>query len=107
MRGRPAKPKHEFSYKELINIPAPDNQKTFTIREFFIDGAYVQTTSSMDRRQGGGSMMYFIGQGKFISARWLNSQALEITHDKTISFMKKDETFYFFGDHIEVIYIEK
>jgi hypothetical protein len=55
-------------------------------------------------RGGGGSILYFTGQGKFISAKWRDSQTLVITHDIHIVFSKKEEAFYFNGDAGVVIY---
>jgi len=104
---RRIRPKYEFSYIELINITAPDGQKIFTVSEHFTNGTYIQTGSIMSWGQGGGSILYFTGQGKFISAKWLDSQTLEVTHDKDIIFTKKDETFFFRGDQGKIIYIQK
>ena len=55
--------------------------------------------------QGGGAILYFTGQNKYVSAKWLDSQTLEVTHDKDIQFTKKDETFFFCGDQGKIIYI--
>jgi hypothetical protein len=54
--------------------------------------------------QGGGSVLYFTGQGKNISATWLDSKTLEVTHDKDIVFTKQDDRAYFCGDDIKIIY---
>jgi hypothetical protein len=102
---RRVKSKFEFTLKQLINITAPDGNKTFTVSEHFTNGVYEQTGSMLSWETGGGSILYFVGQGKFISARWLNSQTLEVTHDKDIVFTKKDETYYYWGDQGKVIYI--
>ncbi|MDR3714184.1 MAG: hypothetical protein P4L51_15305 [Puia sp.] len=102
---RRVRPKHEFTYKDLINITAPDGQKVFTVSEHFTNGAYVQTGSLLSWGQGGGSILYFEGQGKHISAKWRDSQTLEVTHHKDIVFTKKDETFFYCGDQGKVIYI--
>jgi hypothetical protein len=104
---RRVSPKFDFTYKELINEIAPDGKKTFTVHEHFTNGTYTQTGSMMSWDDGGGSILYFTGQGQYISARWLDSQTLEVTHDKEIQFTKKDESFYFCGDEGKVIYIEK
>ncbi|MEP7318204.1 MAG: hypothetical protein ABI921_05675 [Panacibacter sp.] len=104
---RRVKPKFEFSYNELVNVTAPDTFKTFTVQEHFTNGTYTQTGSMMSWRQGGGSILYFTGQGKYVSAKWLDSQTLEITHDKEIQFTKKDDTFFFCGDQGKIIYIPK
>jgi len=102
---RRVRPKYDFTYKDLINITAPDGRKTFTISEHFTNGAYVQTGSLLSWGQGGGSILYFEGQGKHISAKWRDSQTLEVTHDKDIVFTKKDTGFYYCGDQGTVIYI--
>lgn len=110
---RRVRPKFDFAQVDLINLMAPDNKKLFTVSEHFTNGIYQQTGSLMmwqpgvDKvfiNGGGGSVLYFTGQGKYISAKWLDSQTLEVTHDKDIVFTKKDERAYFCGDDIKVIY---
>ncbi len=110
---RRVRPKFDFTQVDLINLMAPDNKKLFTVSEHFTNGIYQQTGSLMMwqpgvdkvfRNGGGGSVLYFTGQGKNISAKWINSQILEITHDKDIVFTKKDDRAYFCGDDIKVIY---
>jgi hypothetical protein len=102
---RRTRPKFEFAYNQLVYVTAPDCKKTFTVSEHFINGVYEQTGSFLSWGHGGGSILYFTGQGKFISAKWRDSQTLEVTHDKDIVFTMKNETFYFFGDQGKVIYI--
>ena len=53
---------------------------------------------------GGGSVLYYIGQGYDISAKWLNSQTLEITHNRNISFTMKKNAAFFCGDEVKIIY---
>ena len=110
---RRVRPKFDFTQVDLINLMAPDNKKLFTVSEHFTNGIYQQTGSLMmwqpgvDKvfiNGGGSSVLYFTGQGKYISAKWLDSQTLEVTHDKDIVFTKKDERAYFCGDDIKVIY---
>ncbi len=110
---RRVRQKFDFTQVDLINLMAPDNKKLFTVSEHFTNGIYQQTGSLMmwqpgvDKvfiHGGGGSVLYFTGQGKYISAKWLDSQTLEVTHDKDIVFTKKDERAYFCGDDIKVIY---
>lgn len=102
---RRVRPKHDFTYKSLINVTAPDGQKVFTVREHFTNGAYVQTGSLLSWAEGGHSILYFEEEGKHISAKWRDSQTLEVTHHKDIVFTKKDKTFFFCGDQGKVIYI--
>ena len=110
---RRVRPKFEFTQVDLVNLMSPDNKKQFTVSEHFTNGIYEQTGSLMMWQPGvskvlinggGCSVLYFTGQGKNISAKWLNSQTLEVTHDKDIVFTKKDERAYLFGDDIKVIY---
>jgi len=102
---RRVRPKFESGFNEFIHLIAPDGKKTFKVFEHFINGVYVDTGSVLSWEMGGGSIMYFAGQGKFVSAKWRDSQTLEIMHDKDIVFIKKDETFGFDGDLGIVVYI--
>lgn len=101
---RRIRPKFKFTSNEVVNITAPDTNKTFTINEQYTNDVYVQTGSILAWASGGGSILYFTGQGKYITAKWIDSQTLEIIHDKNIVFTKKDERFYFCGDQGSVIY---
>jgi hypothetical protein len=104
---RRKRPKFKFSYKELVNTTAPDSKKTFTISEHFVNGSYEQTGSAIMWATGGGSILYFTAQGLSISARWVDSQTLEVKHDKAIVFTMKEDTFFYDGDQGKVIYIEE
>lgn len=88
----------------LVNTIAPDNLKKFDVNEEYTNKNYVHTSGLMMWEQGGGSVLYFTGQGKNISAKWLDSKTLEVTHDKDIEFTMKKESAYFSGDDIKVIY---
>lgn len=102
---RRVKQKFEFTTIELVKAVAPDNKKVFEASEHYTNGVYGQTGSGISWATGGGSVFYFTGQGQFVTARWLDSQTLEVRHDKNIVFTKKDETFFYNGDHGKVIYI--
>ena len=105
---RRVKLKFEFFLKELVRIVSPDNKKEFAISEEFVNGEYQQTGSLMGWFSGGGTgVMYYVDEGKRVSAKWLNSQTLEITHEKNITFHKKDEQSSFRGDEVKIIYKEK
>ncbi len=95
---RRVRPKFEYNANHLLTLPAPDGQKTFEIIESYVNGEYKDTSSAITWSGGGGSVFYFYTKGKFVTARWVDSQTLEIRHDKTIEFAKKDESFYFYGD---------
>jgi hypothetical protein len=94
----------KFEMINLVNVISPDNLKKFDINEEYTNKTYTQTSGIMRWAQGGGSVLYFTGQGKNISAKWLDSQTLEITHDKDIVFSKKEKSIYFAGDDVKVIY---
>lgn len=102
---RRAKLKFEFTTLELVKITAPDHKKVFEASEEYINGVYRQTGSAIYWGPGtGGSIFYFEEQGKFVTARWSDSQTLEIAHDEGIVFTLKDDTFFYSGDQGTVIY---
>ena len=96
--------KFEFEMINLVNAVAPDNLKKFDVNEEYTNKNYVHTSGLMMWDQGGGSVLYYTGQGKNISAKWLDDRTLEVTHDKDIVFTKKDESAHFCSDDIKVIY---
>lgn len=102
---RRVRPKFEYRANHLLTLPAPDGQKTFEIIESYVNGEYKETSSGISWSGGGGSVFYFYTQGKFVTAKWVDSQSLEIRHDKTIEFAKKDESFFFCGDQGIIKYI--
>jgi hypothetical protein len=102
---RRVKQKFVFTTIELVKAVAPDNKKVFEASEDYTNGVYEQTGSGISWATGGGSVFYFTGQGQFVTARWLDSQTLEVRHDKNIVFTKRDETFFYSGDQGKVIYI--
>lgn len=107
-RKRPKRiirPKSTSSFKDLVNIIAPDGKKSFRIFEQFEDEVYIQTGSAISWQYGGGSIMYFKDQEKHPSARWLTDNTLEIKHSKDIKFTMKRNWFGFFNDEIFVEYI--
>lgn len=101
---RRVRPKFEFEMINLVNVIAPDNLKKFDVNEEYTNKNYVHTSGLMMWGQGGGSVLYFTGQGKNISAKWLDSKTIEITHDKDIVFTMQKDSAYFCGDDIKVIY---
>lgn len=101
---RKVRPKFEFNMISLVDEVAPDNLKRFSVNEEYTNKQYVHTSGLMMWGQGGGSVLYFTGQGKNISATWLDSRTLEITHDIDIEFTMKNENAYFSGDDIKVLY---
>ncbi len=98
-------PKFEYNANHLLSLPAPDGQKTFEIIESYVNGEYKDTSSGITWAGGGGSVFYYYTKGKSVTARWIDSQTLEIRHDKTIEFAKKAECFYFYGDQGVILYL--
>ena len=70
--------KFEFEKRTLVKLTSPDGKKT------------LDSQPNQD-----------------ISAKWINNGTLEITHDKSIVFSKKDEKAYFMGDEVKIKYTEK
>lgn len=104
---RRVRKKFDFKCICLVNIIAPDGLKTFEINEEYTNGKYIQTSSIMQWRTGGGSVLYYSAQGKVISAQWIDSQTLEVVHDRGIDFTMKRDTAYYCGDAVNVIYMPK
>ncbi len=102
---RRVRPKFEYSALDLLTLTAPDGQKVFQIIESYTNGEYTDTSSIISWASGGSSVFYFYDRGKFVTAKWVDSQTLEIRHDKTIEFAKKNDRFFFFGDQGEIKYI--
>lgn len=96
--------KFEFTTIEIAKVTAPDNQKVFEVAEQYINGVYQQTGSSIMWGNGGGSVFYFIEQGKTIKAEWNGNQTLRIVHDKGITFTLQNHKFYYCGDEGVIIY---
>lgn len=101
---RRVRPKFEFEMINLVNAIAPDNIKKFDVNEEYTNKNYVHTSGLMMWGLGGCSVLYFTGQGKKISAKWLDSKTIEITHDKDIVFTMQKDRAYFYRDDIKVIY---
>lgn len=105
---RRVRPEFEFTANELINEVAPDKKKVFGMNEEFTNQKYIHTGGIMSWFSGGGAgIAYFEGQGKRISAKWLDSQTLEITHEKGLVFTKKEERSFFCGDEVIIKYKEE
>ncbi len=104
---RRVKPKFEYSAVQLLKLPAPDHNKTFEIIESYVNGEYKDTSSGIGWSTGGSSVFYFYERDKFVTAIWIDNQTLEIHHDKTIQFTKKEETFYYYGDQGVIKYVPK
>jgi len=59
----------------------------------------------MEWKSGGGSgIIYFNGEGKKISAKWIDNNTLEIIHEPNLTFVKKENESYFGGDGVKIEY---
>lgn len=101
---RSVRPKFEFEMINLVDSNAPDNLKNFRVNEEFSNKKYIHTSGLIIWEQGGGSVLYFTKQGKNISAMWLDNRTLEVTHDNDIVFTMKEDSSYFCGDDVKIIY---
>jgi len=99
--------KFEFEKKEFVKLASPDGKKTLDIGEEFGDKKYIHTSGLLMWDSGGGSILYFNQPNKDISAKWIDNETLEITHDRNIVFSKKDEKAFFMGDEVLIKYKEK
>ncbi|WP_048921673.1 hypothetical protein [Rufibacter radiotolerans] len=101
---RRVKPKFEFETKDLVNSLSPDSNKAIRISEEYTNKNYIHTSGLIMWENGGGAILYFTGHGMEISASWLDSQTLEVTHQNEIQFGMKNEKAFFCGDEVKIIY---
>ena len=105
---RRVRPKLEFTTNEIIRISTANGTKEFRVNEEFTNGKYIHTSGIMEWNSGGGAeIIYFNGESKKVSAKWIDSQTLEITHEKGLVFINKEEQTFFYGDEVMIKYIEE
>ncbi|WP_242206688.1 hypothetical protein [Aestuariivivens insulae] len=76
---RRVRPNFEFTTNELVRISTADGTKEFRINEEFTNGKYIHTSGIMEWNSGGGAgILYFNGEGKKVSAKWIDNNNLEI-----------------------------
>lgn len=105
-KKRRVRPKFDFRMDTIIEIPAPDGNKVFSVAEEFSSGEYSRTGAMMSWHGNGGSVFYFSKQDAKVSARWLDAQNLEVVIEKGITYIKKDDWAFFCGDKVDVHYKE-
>lgn len=105
-KNRRKRPKFDFRMDTIVEIPAPDGKKVFSVSEEYSNGQYIHTGATMMWGNGGGSVFYFTKQGAKVSARWLDSQNLEVTIEKGITYSKRNDSAFFCGDKVDVQYEE-
>jgi len=101
---RRTKAKVSVTSIEIVRTIAPDNLKVFYAGEYYTNGVYVQSAAAMEWERGGGGIFAFIDKGKSIDAHWIDSQTLEIIHDKEIFFHQKRQSSYYSGDEVTIVY---
>ncbi|KZS40086.1 hypothetical protein AWE51_25455 [Aquimarina aggregata] len=102
---RRVRPKFEFTTNELIRISTADRTKEFRVNEEFTNGKYIHTSGIMEWNSGGGAgIMYFNGEGKKVSAKWIDNSNLEIIHEPNLTFVKKESDSFFCGDQVKIEY---
>ncbi len=97
----------EFEKKTFVKLTSPDGKKTLDIGEELGDKKYIHTSGLLMWDSGGGSVLYFNQPNQDISAKWVDNRTLEIIHDRSIVFSKKDEKAYFMGDEVIIKYTQK
>ncbi|MFN8358674.1 MAG: hypothetical protein U0264_02050 [Candidatus Kapaibacterium sp.] len=96
--------KNDSEIIDLVEAVAPDNKKKFCVHEVDTNKQYLHTYGLMMWENGGGAELYYTEKGKSISAIWLDNSTLEISHDKDIIFNKKDNSAFFCGDGVTIVY---
>jgi hypothetical protein len=97
--------KFEFTTNELVRTSTADGTKEFRVNEEFTNGKYIHTSGIMKWDSGGGAgIMYFNGEGKKVSAKWIDNNNLEIIHEPNLNFVKKENESFFRGDKVIIKY---
>ena len=105
---RRVRPKFEFSTKEIVRAISPDNKKELLIQDEFTNGQYVHTSGIMTWYSGGGvGIFYHDKPDCSMNIKWINSQTIEIRHEKGLNFSKKEKKAFYLGDGIDIKYKEK
>ncbi len=105
---RRVKPKFEFTMNELVQMTSPDKTKVFKVNEEFTNGNYIHTSGIIEWNSGNGAgIMYYTGEGKSISAKWIDNQTLELFHEPNLTFNKKESRLFFKGDKVIIEYKTK
>ncbi len=53
---------------------------------------------------GGAGILYFNGEGKKVSAKWIDNNNLEIIHEPNLNFVKKESESFFRGNEVKIEY---
>lgn len=99
----------EYKQIILVDLIAPDNCKTLTIQEDYMDGKFLYTSASVMWGEGGGGIFHSDRSDLKISAEWLDSQNLQICFENAV---EEDLSFgagnpkevFFCGDCVTLVY---
>ncbi len=94
----------DYYSNELIALTAPDQKKSFTLSESGTSKGHNYTGAYVSWVRSGGSIFFYDKQNRNVSAKWLDSQTLEITYDKEIVFSKQDFQTQSYTDIITILY---
>ncbi|KAB1160473.1 hypothetical protein F7018_00935 [Tenacibaculum aiptasiae] len=102
---RRVRPKVEFTTNEIVRISTADGTKEFRVNEEFTNGKYIHTSGIMEWNSGGGAgIIYFNGESKKVSAKWIDNNNLEIIHEPNLNFVKKECKSFFQGNEVKIEY---
>lgn len=102
---RIAKKPMEYHAILLVDVGTQDGKKQFSLQEVYVDQIYVQTGGMISWGTSGGSVLSFIHKNAILSARWIDHQTLEITHQANLNFILKEESIFCSGEWIHIRYL--
>lgn len=83
-KKRRKRQRFDFSQRTLVELPAPDGKKTFSITESYTNGEYIHTGASMMWAGGGGSIFHVRQAGLEFAGNWIDAHNLEIRIPKCV-----------------------
>jgi len=107
-KKRRKKQKFDFEQRVLIDLPAPDSRKKFSIYESYVDGKYIHTVATIMWDRGGGSIFHVTQPDLEFAANWLDSLNLEIripnSVEDGVTYSPTPNQAYCFGDSVALHY---
>ena len=101
---RRVRKKIDVREKVLTELVSPDGNKTFTVAESWVNGAYQQTSGTIMWPDGGGSVFNFVLADETVTARWTTSELLAVSISDEVTFQKQDFTAFFDGETVTIKY---
>ncbi len=99
--------KRKFDYKEkcLLKLTAPDNKKTFTVSESWVNNEYQSTSGLlMWGDNSGGGILHYQKADADIQARWTGVRDLEVTLERTIELSQQRTKCKNLKDIVTIVY---